>query len=414
MATTDRHVGLYTPTRRRAILLLLLTSALLLTLDRRGSTILDKAQETFQHVSDPLKTAGQVISRPIVNTWRAINDYGELRDENERLQALVDAQRTDQIRYNAFVTEYNELLRLNNLPSVTDMPRVVATVIGVSPSNLDQIIEIDRGRNQGILPGMPVVSSDGLVGKVTWAGPDRARVMLLTDEHFAVEVKINPAPPPPETTVPIDPAASAPPGSAPVDPNAVTTTDPNVPTTTDPNAPSTTVDPNAPTTTVDPNAPATTPPGQGALPIFTTTTAAPPPTIEGFVPSTLETTIAPETTPAPAAPTTLPPDAVRDTGVITGRGPDRLPQVNLLSDTGTYGAAEVGDPVMTAGGTFSLAPPNIPIGTVRHVVNRSASDGPLLEIDPAVDLEQLHFVSVVLYRPISETDPAAVQTDGGN
>lgn len=403
-------MAVYTPGRRRAILLLLLSSALLITLDLRGNAVLDKARQAFHTVSEPLRSAAQVVTKPLVNAWRGVTDYDDLREENERLTREVDAQRTIQIQSQAFLVEHEELLELSRLPPLSDYPSVVATVVGESPSNLDQVIEIDKGSNDGIEGGMSVVAAGGLVGKITEVQPDRATVMLVTDPRFSVVVKINPAPTPTTTTVP--PSTS--------DPLAVAPADPNAPPTSPPagTAPGETTTPGV-TTTADPN---------GALPDFTTTTIPPLGSIPGFTPSTPEgvpTSVPSATTlgPPPTDPgattvpptTTIPAGASRDTGALNGRGPDRLPQVSLLSDTGRYGRSQIGDPVLTAGGTFSLAPPNLPVGVVRHVVNRSASDGPLLEIELAVDLDQLHFVSVVLYKPISETNPDAVQTDeGGN
>ena len=83
----------------------------------------------------------------------------------------------------------------------------------------------------------------------------------------------------------------------------------------------------------------------------------------------------------------------RDTGQLRGRGPDQLPQVDLLDDSPVFGRIVEGDIVLTAGGTESLAPPDIPVGIVRNVVNRSSAEGPLLEIETLADLDRLHFVT---------------------
>jgi rod shape-determining protein MreC len=87
--------------------------------------------------------------------------------------------------------------------------------------------------------------------------------------------------------------------------------------------------------------------------------------------------------------------------------------VDLLDDSPVFGRIVEGDIVLTAGGTESLAPPDIPVGIVRNVVNRSSAEGPLLEIETLANLDRLHFVSVVLYKPDSEvTSPIATQADG--
>src|SRR5690606_34878549 len=63
-------------------------------------------------------------------------------------------------------------------------------VVGHSPNNLDQVIEINKGRKSGIDVGMAVVNQAGLVGKVTYATDYTAQVMLVTDARYTVAVKV--------------------------------------------------------------------------------------------------------------------------------------------------------------------------------------------------------------------------------
>ena len=88
---------LYTPGRRRAIILLLLTSALLLTLDLRGTSIFDSARAGFRRALEPFETAGDVVTKPIRNAWHGIMDYDDLAQENQDLREQIDAQVSDQI-----------------------------------------------------------------------------------------------------------------------------------------------------------------------------------------------------------------------------------------------------------------------------------------------------------------------------
>src|SRR5688500_13582098 len=101
---------LYTPGRRRAILLLLLTSVLLLTLDLRGNAIFDAARTGFDKLMEPLESAADVATKPLVNAWRGITDAEDLRAENDRLRDQVAAQRADQIAAQAAIHDIGELL----------------------------------------------------------------------------------------------------------------------------------------------------------------------------------------------------------------------------------------------------------------------------------------------------------------
>jgi rod shape-determining protein MreC len=353
---------LYTPGRRRAIVLLLLSSVLLLTLDLRGNALFDAARTGFTKVVDPFEAAADVVTKPVRNAWHGIVDYEDVAEENERLREQLDGQRADQVAAQAAILDYQALLALNNLPSLGDYPAVPAMVEGESPSNLDQVIEINKGSNDGIEVGMAVVNEAGLVGKVTAPVlPDRANVMLVTDDRYATGVKVVPGAPP-ETTTTLPPETVPP---APTDPAAAPVTDPNATSTSVPAPPSSTV------------------------PESTTSTSTSPTT------------------------TTIDVSNSRDTGQLMGQGAGRLPQVDLLQDTPVFGRIVAGDIVLTSGGTDGLAPPDIPVGVVKNVISRSSAEGPLLEIEPLADLGRLHFVRVVLYKPVSEVEPTIDTQAGG-
>ena len=94
--------------------------------------------------------------------------------------------------------------------------------------------------------------------------------------------------------------------------------------------------------------------------------------------------------------------AVRETGVIEGRGPARQPTVRFISNSLRFGDIQTGVPIVTAGGSRSLSPPDILVGTVSRVVERVGSAGPVLEIELVADLSNLSFLRVLLYQPITE------------
>ncbi len=339
---------IYSVSRRRAILLLVLSSVLLLTIDLRGNPLIDRARSAFAMVLSPFETAGRVVANPIRNAWHGATDYQQLERENQHLRDEIARQKGDQLAARAIVSEYQELLTLNGLTA--KYPTVSARVVGESPGNFRQTVEIDRGSNDGILVGMAVVNYAGLVGKITTVYDNRSVVLLATDQEYAIEAKV----------------------STPAD----------LPTST--------------------NTPNTTPSGIPVADLGTTTTAAT--TTTTVFGATLPTTVtAPQsttsTTVVPGGATTTSMLVVqRETGGFEGRGVDKLPAMRFVAE----GAINVGAVVTTTGGSKSLAPPDVVIGEVINIVRRPGSAGPLLEIKLAADLAQLNFVQVVLYRPPSE------------
>jgi rod shape-determining protein MreC len=67
---------------------------------------------------------------------------------------------------------------------------LAAEVIGHDPSNLLHYLIIDRGAQDGLAVGMPVVTARGLVGRITEVNPHSAQVMLLTDPASSVNALI--------------------------------------------------------------------------------------------------------------------------------------------------------------------------------------------------------------------------------
>ena len=373
-------MAIYTVGRRRVMIALLLTSALLLTLDLRGNPVIDRARDVFGTVMQPVEAATGVVTTPVERTWKAISDYDDLERENQELQDQVDRLIGTQAAAESSILEYQELQSLFNLPSLSGIDTEVAKVIGRSANNLDLIIEIDKGRSSGISVGMPVVNQAGLIGKVTNpVNETTARVMLITDSRYTVSVKllagfgIDT-----DTTVATTPSGLT--EDEVLDEATTTTTPPSVnPDTTLPGA--TPVFPGGTTTTTVPEGVETT----------TTTVAADASAVSTSTTSTTTTTIPPET-------------VEKEFGALEGRGRGFLPQVRFLQDNPTLAVLEVGDLVETAGGAASLAPPGIPIGRVVNRADRSGSGGPLLDVEPHADLDQLGFVRVVLYKPLAEVE----------
>src|SRR5690606_5228850 len=123
----------------------------------------------------PFESATEVVSRPIRNAWRGITQYDDLEDENQRLQEQVQSMQANDVVSRAVISQYYELLAINDLEFPGSYERVTAYVVGQTPSNLDQSIEINKGENDGIREGMVVIAPNGLVGKVTEALADESR-----------------------------------------------------------------------------------------------------------------------------------------------------------------------------------------------------------------------------------------------
>lgn len=342
----------------RAILLLGLASVFFITLDLSGSGATSQVRRVFDTVFAPIEGVARVVTRPVSNAWHAFRDYDDVVAENDQLREQIALQEGSAVAAAASVRLSQELLALNGLPTLAGINSVTAQVIGDTPTNFSQTVEINQGSEAGIKVGMPVLNAAGLIGKVTEVFADRALVMLISDPDYALSVKVVTTSS--RTPVTLPPLRTA---DAPTVDSVLETTDTSSTSSTS-----------------------------------TTTT-----TILGFTPSA--TTLPPEIEAGASSNITVPVAsqlAVRETGVLEGRGPGNRPIVRFLDATARGSAIEVGAPIVSAGGSRSLAPPDIVIGVVSRVVERLGTAGPILEIDLVADLSSLSFLRVLLYQPITE------------
>src|SRR5512143_759744 len=121
----------------------------------------------------------------------APRDLVTLRTQNTELQAQVSQLQAQVIDLQQRVNETEILAALVDFsranPQSSYRP---ASVIGRDPSPFLHYIIVNLGSNAGIQRGMPVVTNDGLVGRVDAVIADAARVQLITDPVSSVNVHL--------------------------------------------------------------------------------------------------------------------------------------------------------------------------------------------------------------------------------
>ncbi|NIP49187.1 MAG: rod shape-determining protein MreC, partial [Gammaproteobacteria bacterium] len=106
-------------------------------------------------------------------------DNRELIEENRTLRALL--AKTDEIRL-----ENERLRELLDFKETEAMETLPARVIAEDASSWFRTVTIDKGSDQGVVEGHPVVVAEGVVGRVVRSSPRFAKVLLITDASSAV------------------------------------------------------------------------------------------------------------------------------------------------------------------------------------------------------------------------------------
>lgn len=357
---------------------------MLVTLDLRGSGSVNGIRSLFGAVFRPVESVTRVAVRPVENAWHGITHYNEVVEENRRLKDLVAYGQGAKIGAVASIREAQELLSLNGLPTLAGINSCTAQVVGESPSNFAQTVEINRGTECGIKIGMPVLNAAGLIGKVSDAYRGRSVVMLLTDPNYSLAVKVVNSPPTTSTV----------PGAPDVTVDQTTTTTTEAPTTTVKVTTTTGIPGFTPGSTVPP---VTGP--SGSTNVTSPNATVPSPSGTGSINKPGSANQSEITVPAGAD---LP---LRETGAMEGRGLSKPPIIRFVENQPRFGEVHTGSPVISAGGALSLAPPDIVVGTVSRVIKRPGTLGPLLEVKISANLDALNFVRVMLYQPSTEKAP---------
>ena len=121
----------------------------------------------------------------------APRDIASLRQRNAELEADNADLQAQVIQLQQQVGETEILAALVDFSRARPENKyLAAAVIGRDPSPFLHYIIINRGSNDGILRGMPVVTDQGLVGRVDAVIADAARVQLITDPASSVNVRL--------------------------------------------------------------------------------------------------------------------------------------------------------------------------------------------------------------------------------
>lgn len=121
-------------------------------------------------------------------------DVTRLTQRNAELEAEVARLQSQIIELQQQNSELEVLSALLDFARDNPGPEyLTAAVIGRDPSPFLHYIIINRGSDDGLRRGMPVVSSQGLVGRVAAVTAGAARVQLITDPGSAVNVRLEPS-----------------------------------------------------------------------------------------------------------------------------------------------------------------------------------------------------------------------------
>ncbi len=117
-------------------------------------------------------------------------DLLTVREDKKRLVRELQKYKVIAYQNREAVATNTRLKKLLDLKNYIELPTVAAQIVGKDPSLWYRSVVIDKGSNDGVLKGFPVLTGDGIVGQIYSTSPHFSKVLLAIAPSSALDVLI--------------------------------------------------------------------------------------------------------------------------------------------------------------------------------------------------------------------------------
>ncbi len=172
--------------RRRLVVTGVVATLIVVTVYLAGGVVAG-VKGAARAVVFPFAWATDFVARPVGHMVAGMVDYSDLVAQNHQLREEL-GQATLRADENAAAAAQLRLMgQALHVPWVGSLGTLVAQVTTDSPTNFAATVTIDKGSDEGVMDGMPVVADGGLVGRVIAVSWHTCTVRLLSDTGSVVE-----------------------------------------------------------------------------------------------------------------------------------------------------------------------------------------------------------------------------------
>jgi len=168
-------------------LIILLVSIIILVALIGFSLSRSKLTWPEQFIKDTTGWVQTLVSRPVHYVAGVIDNVKDLQDtyqENKELKAKIEEYGLLKAQVQGLQKDNEELQKIvDEYPSLNDSGYLKATIVSRDPSQWNELITINRGKNDGVEVDMAVITSAGLIGKVKSVSANTSTVQLLSSEN---------------------------------------------------------------------------------------------------------------------------------------------------------------------------------------------------------------------------------------
>jgi len=152
---------------------------------------LREARAILETTATPVYWLAELPLRGVEWVREHVATRARLFEENERLRQenLVLQGRSQQMA--SLQAENVRLRALLNSSAMLRDDVLVAELIGVSPDPERHQLILNKGSDDGVFLGQPLLDADGLLGQIVEVAPGTSRVLLITDATHSIPVQDN-------------------------------------------------------------------------------------------------------------------------------------------------------------------------------------------------------------------------------
>lgn len=120
--------------------------------------------------------------------FRSYIDLHDARRENRELQQQIDRLKMEQVSLRQDAEQAHRLQALLSFKETYIGKTLAAQVIGTSGTEESRVIYLDKGSRDGVKVDMPVITPDGIVGKIKDVFSFSSQVLLINDRDSGAGV----------------------------------------------------------------------------------------------------------------------------------------------------------------------------------------------------------------------------------
>jgi len=169
---------------------LAIASIALMVADHRGG-YMEVTRSWLQTAVNPLYVVVQVPGQFWGWLTGSFSDRSRLRTENAELSDELRAARVKLLRFDALTEENRRLRAIRNASQGMGERTLIAEIVRVDVDPYRHRVRINKGSEDGVFKGQPVLDAFGIVGQVTRVDEIGAEIILISDNEHATPVQVN-------------------------------------------------------------------------------------------------------------------------------------------------------------------------------------------------------------------------------